>query len=204
MITLKEWLELTEYRITEGDSYGWNCFGRNAQSLSYWNGDHNGYSFNIVFDTQDQTVYSVEVCDYRNQRAYRMINPGFRKAHDDEACAHDVDAREAWDSVSFVDLETEDDFIQKGLSIREGEDYDTRVSIPVNLPDDVLLTLMKQAHEQDITFNQHMETILKTAIHQERIENPDDDWDELCEDHWDDDGDDVVVPKKKKSKGKKK
>lgn len=203
MITLKEWMELVDYRITEGDCYGWQCFGPNAQSLSAWNGNHDGWSFNIVFDTRTQEVYTVEVCDYKNSRAYRMINPDYKEAHDSEAQVHGVDGREAWDAVSFVDLEDPDDFIQKSLAIRGGQDYDTRVSIPVNFPDDVLLTLMKQAHEADITFNQHIENILKIAIDQVKHDHPAAGWDELCEDHWDDDGDDVV-PKKKKSKGKRK
>lgn len=195
MITLKEWMELCDYRITEGDNYGWHCFGPNAQSLSSWNGNHNGWSMNVVFDTKDQTVYTVEVCDYRLQRAYRMINPGFRQAHDDEAQTHDVDPREAWDDVNFVDLEDDDDFMQKALAIQGGQDYDTRVSIPVTFPDDVLFTLMKQAHEADITFNQHVENILKMGIDQMRAENLNDDWsgwDKLCEDHWDDDDDEML------------
>jgi hypothetical protein len=101
-----------------------------------------------------------------------------------------------------VDLEDDDDFIQKGLAIRAGEDYDTRVSIPVNLPDDVTLILMRQAHEKDITFNQHMENILKAAIDhtfaQHGIETPmRDDYDFSQAVPMDD-----VLPKTKKSKKK--
>jgi hypothetical protein len=202
MITLKEWMELCDYRITEGDNYGWRCFGDHAQSLSSWNGDHEGWSMNIVFDTKDQTVYTVEVCDYRHQRAYRMINPNHKTAHDDEARAHDTNAREAWDDVDFVDLDVDDDFIQKALAIRAGEDYDTRVSVPINMPDDVLFTLMRQAHEQDITFNRHVENILKVAIDhafaQHDIELPmRDDYDFSEAVPMDD-----VLPKTKKSKKK--
>lgn len=164
MITLKKWMELCEYRITEGSEYGWRCFGDDAYCLSYWNGDYEGWSMNVVFDTKNQTVYTVEVCDYKHQRAYRMINPEFQQVYNDEARAHDVNPREAWDSFNFVDLEDDDDFIQKSISIRAGEDYDTRVSIPVNLPDDVALILMRQAHEKDITFNQYVENMLKEAI----------------------------------------
>jgi len=199
MITIKEWMELVEYRITEGDNYLWRCFGDNAYGLSSWNGDHDGWSFNIVFDSNTQVVYTVEACDFKNQRAYRMINPDYKTAHNDEARDHGVNPAEAWDDVNYVDLEDDDEFIQKGLAIRAGEDYDTRVSIPVTFPDDVLFTLMKQAHEADITFNQHVENILKVAIDQVKNEHPDDwsEWDELCEDHWDDDGDAPTLKKKK-------
>lgn len=210
MITFKEWMELVEYRITEGNSYGWRCFGDKAQCLSYWNGDQDGWSADIVFDTQNQTVYVVEVCDYKHQRAYRMINPDFQQAHDDEAKTRGTDAQVAWDYVRYIDLEDDDDFCQKFLAIRAGKDYDTRVSIPVNLPDDVLLILMKQAHERDITFNQLIEEVIRHAIEDAGVDVKfyDDDadqkfWDDLAEDdHWDDEivDDEPVKKKKKKSK----
>ena len=39
MITLKEWMELVDYRITEGSDYCWSCYGPDAYSLDSWNGD---------------------------------------------------------------------------------------------------------------------------------------------------------------------
>ena len=45
---------------------------------------------------------------------------------------------------------------------------DNRVSIEVDLTDDEWYTLMKLAHEQDITLNQLVENILKTFIEKER------------------------------------
>ncbi len=205
MLTVKEWMELVDHRITEGSEYGWQCFGTDAYSLSSWNGDHDGWSFNIVFDTKTQVVYTVEVCDYARKRAYRMINPDFKRIHDQEAHQHNVSAKEAWDECDFVDLDEADDFIQKSLSIKAGEDYDTRVSVPLTLPDDVLFALMKRAHEQDITLNQLVEEVLWTAIRAEEDREvldsqypdgdgywrDDDGWDEIARDHWDDDGDDI-------------
>jgi len=167
MITVKEWMELVEYRITEGDSYLWRCFGDKAFSLSAWNGDHKGWSMNMVFDTATQTVYTVEVCDYARDRAYRMINPDFKQAHDDEARSRDVDPKEAWDAVNYVDLETVEDFCEKAEAIRDGIEYDTRINVPLTVPDDVLFELMKRAHEQDITLNQLVEQVLWEAIRAE-------------------------------------
>lgn len=216
MLTVKEWMELVDYRITEGSDYCWKCFGDNTYCLSSWNGDHDGYSFNIVFDTKTQVVYTVEVCDYARSRAYRMINPDYKDAHDQEADQHNVPANEAWDECNFVDLEDDDDFMQKALAIRDGVDYDTRVSVPLTVPDDVLFELMKRAHEQDITLNELVEDVLWRAIRAEELKSSleDDDsdgWDELAQDHWDDDGDDMfdVLEKSKpaaamKAKKKKK
>jgi len=166
MLTLKEWMELVDYKITEGDTYGWTCYGSNAYSLSMWNGVHGkgGFSSNVIFDTQNQTVYEVDFCDYTNDRAYRIINPDYKKSYDEEAGARGANTDQAWDDIDYTDLEVDDDFIQKALAIKEGEEYDTRVQVPVDFTDEELLKYMKMAHERDITFNQFVEEALRQAI----------------------------------------
>jgi hypothetical protein len=169
MITMKEWMELVGYRITEGSDYMWQCYGSNAYALDSWNGEQDGHSFTVIFDTKDQTVYEVQAHDYVHDRAYRMINEDFRKKNKKEAKKRDIDKDNAWDDVDYVDLDVDDDFIQKCLAIRAGEDYDTRVSVPMEFSDQELLTYMKLAHEQDITFNQLVERALREAIEREGI-----------------------------------
>jgi hypothetical protein len=93
-----------------------------------------------------------------------MINPKFQKKHAKEALARDVNLNEAWDSVDYVDLDVLDDFIQKALAIRAGEDYDTRVQVEVDFSDEDLLQYMKLAHERDMTFNELVEEALRHAI----------------------------------------
>jgi hypothetical protein len=166
MITLKEWMELVDYKITEGSNYGWQCYGYDVYSLDSWNGNLNGHSFTVIFDTKDQTVYEVQAHDYIHNRAYRMINPEYRDAHDDEALSRGVRPGEAWDEVDYIDLEVDDDFMQKCLAIKDGEDYDTRVQVPVDFTDEDLLAYMKLAHERDITFNQLVEQALREAINE--------------------------------------
>jgi hypothetical protein len=164
MITLKEWMELVGYRITEGGDYGWQCYGHDAHMLDSWNGEQDGHSFTVIFDTKTQTVYEAQAHDYVHNRAYRLINPEFRAAHDQEADQRDINIGEAWDDVDYVDLEVVEDFVEKAGAIAAGEDYDTRVSVPVDFSDEELLAYMKMAHEQDITFNQLIEQCLRAAI----------------------------------------
>lgn len=164
MITLKQWMEVVGYRITEGSEYCWSCYNHNAYSLDSWNGDHNGHSLSIIFDTQTQEVYEVQAHDYKRNRAYRLINPEYKAKHDQEACDRDIDAREAWDEVNYVDLETDDDFLDKAWAIVNDQDYDTRVEVPLTLPEDALFRLMQLAHEQDITLNQLFENVLRDEI----------------------------------------
>lgn len=178
MITLKDFMETVDYRITEGSKYGWNCFGANAYCLDSWSGyddsDHE-YSISVIFDTATQDVYQFDAHDYVRQRSYRWLHPDYVNAHRDEACERNVDASEAWDEVKFVDLETREDMLEKARAIVAGRNYDTRVSIPVDIPDHVLFTLMKSAHERDITLNQLFEEIITDAIHCARQTAP---WDD--------------------------
>jgi hypothetical protein len=150
MITLKEWMELVDYKITEGSDLYTNI--PSLYGLSSWSGEQDGFSFYIAFDPKNnQRVYYVEACDYARNRAYRLKDPEV-----------ELD-KQAWDDVNFVELDVDDDFIQKALAIKAGEDYDTRVVLPLDLPEDVMYTLMKEAHNQDITFNQYMENVLRKA-----------------------------------------
>ena len=157
MLTLKEWMELVDYKITEGSEFYTNIPG--LYSLDSWNQEQDGFTFFIAFDPKDdQRVYVVEACDYANNRAYRLKDPAIEL--DDQA----------WDDVKWCDLEVDDDFIQKALAIKAGETYDTRVSVPLDLEDELLFELMKKAHERDITLNQMVEEILRAVIDQENKE----------------------------------
>jgi hypothetical protein len=161
MINLREFFELIDYRINEGSDYGWQCYGGHAHAIDHTADD---YSLTVIFDRQDQTVYEVTVCDYRNDRAYRMIHPDYESAHTAEAQERGVDADQAWDEAKYVDLETEEDFVEKARAIIAGEDYDTRISIPIDLPEHELLELFKTAHARDITFNDFIVEIVSEKI----------------------------------------
>lgn len=178
MISLQQFFEATEYRITEGDNYGWTCYGSNSYQLSSWNGVHGagGWSANIVFSTKSQKVYEVEVCDYTNERAYRLINPKYRAKYDAEASSRDALGNQAWDDVNYIDLDVEGDFMEKLEAIVAGADYDTRVQVEVDFGDEELLTYMKLAHDRDMTFNQLVEEALRVAIEQHKLDEFTDDY----------------------------
>lgn len=155
MIKLKQWMELVDYRVTEGSDYHVNIPG--LFLMSSWNGDQKGWSMEIAFDPRDdQRVYLVEAHDYGRNRAYRLKDPALEIG------------QQAWDDVDFVDLEADEDFLAKAQAIIADEDYDTRVIVPVDFSDDELLHYMKLAHEQDITFNQLVERALTVFIEQHK------------------------------------
>ncbi len=164
MITIKDFMTTVDYRITEGSDYGWQCYGPNAYRMDSWNGDQNGHSISMVFDTLTQTVYEISAYDYVNDRAYRWINPEYRSAHDNESEDRGVLGNQAWDDVNYIDLEVAEDMLEKARAIAAEEEYDTRVQVPVDFTDQELLTYMKLAHDRDITFNQLVEEALRAAI----------------------------------------
>jgi hypothetical protein len=169
MITLKEWMELVNYRITEGSDYGWQCYGHDAHMLDSWNGEQDGHSFTVIFDTKTQNVYEVQAHDYVRNRAYRLINPEFKSAHEHESKGRGIEINNAWDDVNYIDLEVDDDWIQKALAVEAGEVYDTRVSVPLVLDRDQMYDLMTLAHERDMTLNELVEFVVREEI--KRIEN---------------------------------
>jgi hypothetical protein len=168
MITLKDFMEVVGYRITEGSDYGWTCFGHNAYTLDSWNGDQEGHTVSIVFDTRTQEVYQALAYDYARERAYRITNPEYKAAFDQEYVNRDI-LDMAWERddgtpVKYIDLDVDEDFLDKAYAICNDQEYDTRVQVPVNFTDEELLKYMTIAHERDITFNQLVEEALRSAI----------------------------------------
>ncbi len=163
--TLKDWMEVVQYKVTEGSEYGWTCFGYNAYSLDYWSGDQNGYGMSIVFDRKTQEVYEVQVCDYAEESpvAYRYINPDYQEAYKQE-CKTRGATDEAWEEVKWIDLELFEDWVQKATAIRDGFEYDKRIMIPLTLEDEEFAVLAKMAHEADMSLNQFVEKILIEEI----------------------------------------
>lgn len=165
MITLQQFLEAGQYRITEGSTYGWQCYGPNAYSLDVQAGDWQSNSAHIVFDRVTQEVYQVTCYDYKNERAYRLFgNDDVRRMCEAEALVRKVDNREAWEDVNYVDLEVDEDFLDKMTAIMLEQEYDTMVSIPLDLDKDTLHDLMLMAHKENITLNQMVERVLQAAI----------------------------------------
>jgi hypothetical protein len=135
MLNVKDWMKLVEYKITDGSRYSWNCYGPNSYVLDSWDGKYGdgdsagGYSLSIIFSTKSQKVYEVSVCDYANNCAYRKINPKWAERHRTEAVSRATSYDQAWDDIDYIDLQDDEDFIQKAHSIRGGLLYQKYESI---------------------------------------------------------------------------
>ena len=163
MITIKDFMEVVDYQITEGSEYQWTCWGDNAYTLDSWNGDQNGHNVSIIFDTKTQLVYMASAYDYRNQRAYRWLNPKFIAAYKAECSTRGCDDN-AWDDVAYSDLEVAADFLEKARAIVLEKEYDTRVQVPLQFDRETMYTLMQQAHLADLSLNKYVEQLLTREI----------------------------------------
>jgi len=168
MITLKDFLEVIDYQITEGWNYQWKCFGDHAYGMDYHDPDRSENSFTVVFDKKQKIVYCVEAHDYQNDRSYRLMHPDFAKAYKAE-CEEKGIKDMAWEDIPYTDLETEEDWLEKANAIFAGEPYDTRISIPIDLPDNELLQIFMLAHQADMTFNDYVEKILREMMSNEEF-----------------------------------
>ena len=160
--------ELTNHRITEGSEYCWNCYPT-ARYLSY---ESEFAHVSVLYSTETQEIYEADVSvkvdnwfdEDKEMRPYRWLNPKFKDAMISEAKTRKVKWRGAWDDVKWIDLEVEEDFIEKAKAIFNGEEHDKRIQVPIELEDDIMLHLCMEAHKRDITLNQMVEKVLREVI----------------------------------------
>ena len=163
---LSEINNIFQHKITSGGEYLWNCYP------SPWTIDYTSkYAHGtVIFDTVTQRVYEVNVSPAADAygatepKPYRYIDPAYREAYTLEAKKRNVDPSEAWDDVKWVDLETEEDFLDKAHKMFDGDSFDTRIQVPIDLDNDTMLKLCMEAHKRDITLNEMVEILLRNVI----------------------------------------
>ena len=148
------------HKITGGSEFQWECYP-DARYLDYESDFAHG---SVLFNVDTQEIYCAEVTTKEHKYQYRWLNPLYKQDYYDECVKKNVDPDKAWDEVKWVDLETEEDFLEKANAIFENRTFDERVQIPVEFDDELLMTLFKAAHERDITFNQLVTEAIQALI----------------------------------------
>jgi len=126
----------------------------------------------VIFNCNTQEIYEAEVSikvdawegEDKEMKPYRWLNIAFKEAMINEAKQRKVKWRKAWDDVKWIDLEVEEDFLEKAEAIFNGNYFDARIQVPIELDNDTLLKLFTEAHKRDITLNKMVEEILKNVI----------------------------------------
>jgi hypothetical protein len=162
--------EAMNHRITSGSEYNWQCFP-DARFLDY---ESDFAHVSVLYSTIDQTVYQAEVSVKReawdeDKKPYRWLNPDYKDSLYKESEKRQVDTDIAWDDVKWIDLEMEEDFLEKATAIFKGEECDTRVQFPIDIDDELILKLSMEAHKRDITLNKMIEIILQEVIDSHRV-----------------------------------
>ncbi len=157
--------EALNHQITGGSEYGWHCFP-DARFLDY---ESEYAHVSILYSTTDQTVYQADTSIKRDmwskdEKPYRWTNPLFKDAYLNEAKERNVDPDHAWDDVKWVELEVDEDFLEKAHAMFNGDEWDDRIQVPIDLDDDLILQLAMEAHKRDITLNKMVEMILLEVI----------------------------------------
>ena len=162
--------EALEHRITGGSEFCWSCWPE-ARYIDFESAFAHA---SVVINTRTQEIYSADVSVKRemwpeDRAPYRWMNPLFKDSYVAEAVERGVDPNQAWDDVKWVDLEVAEDWLEKAGAILRGEEFDTRIQVPIDLSDNELLQLMMMAHRQDKTFNDFVTEILEQQL--EKLKN---------------------------------
>jgi len=154
-----------DHKIVSGSEYMWSCW-EHARYLDY---ESTYAHVSVIYNTMTQEIYQADVslktdAWTQDERPYRWTNPLYKDAYLAEAKQRNIDPDDAWDGVQWIELEVAEDFLEKAKAIFNGQNFDKRIQVPVDLEDDVLFQIAMEAHKRDITLNKMVEVLLQEAI----------------------------------------
>lgn len=162
---IRDFLNLVQYRGISTDTYLWKSFGDNVLIMDAIS--HDGESSVCVkFNTETGQVFEFEAYDAVNDREYRWIDPDYVDGLKKEYQQRGIDFHESIDHRKFIDIDELGDITEKARAIFFGEPYDTRVVVSLNLTNEEELSLMRLAHENDMTVNSYVAHLLQQMIDQ--------------------------------------
>jgi hypothetical protein len=105
-MTLMEIIQACQARICGGTEYQWACYGPNARYLDF--ADRDGTAcVSIIFDSQTQTVYSLEMDVPGYEQAFAWRNPDYVKAYLKECKSRKIEPNHAWDDLNYQLVESD-------------------------------------------------------------------------------------------------
>jgi hypothetical protein len=163
---LKEVNEALDHKIVGGSEYQWHCYP-DARFMDY---ESEYAHVGVLFSTVTQEIYSAEINDKANKyKPYRWLNPNHLDTYLAEAGQRGIDPNQAWDDTVWYDLEVPEDFLEKAKAIFNGQTFDDRVQVQVDLDNDTILKLAMEAHKRDITLNKMIEIILQEVVDKHKV-----------------------------------
>lgn len=157
--------EIMDHCADNSFIHQWDIFYGYAYNISRC--DDGKYYVDVTYDYRDGRILVAEVSDYINKRAYRWVEPSFKEEYNEWQSEHGFsNFSEAVDidGNKYIELSSDEKFCKLAKAIINGEEYDDRETIELEIHDSELLALMKLAHEKDITLNQLVTEILENEI----------------------------------------
>jgi hypothetical protein len=99
-MNLLEVLASANGKVKGAAEYVWDCFGADAMYLDIGTEDL-GHLASVIFDSDDGTVYAVEMFLPQERRAWRWIDERFQDLYLEACQANGVNPRVAFDTVLF-------------------------------------------------------------------------------------------------------
>ncbi|MCX7596581.1 MAG: hypothetical protein N2235_23095 [Fischerella sp.] len=162
---LRQVFEAVDYRIGAGAPYQWLCYGDSAALLDLC--DIEGVVVgSVIYDTRTQEIYEITAeYTFDNPVCYRWTaSEELIRKRREEAVRREVDDTLAWDDTKYTEVEVEEDMLEKLTAIVNHEDFDRRVSIPLDLTLEQELALYRAAHANDMSLNSFVEMVLKETV----------------------------------------
>lgn len=162
MIKFDSVLKCINYNITSVSRFNWDCFGSDAfnfEATNYLKSTISG-----TYDISTGEVLHLEAWDQVNNREYRWIHPDYVEVYKAVYAARSLPFNISFDTNKFIDLDVVDDIMEKSIAIFSNKEYDTDVTVTLNLNDDEILVLALAAHRANITLNAYVAQALDFYI----------------------------------------
>jgi len=153
MFTFKNFLNIVETNCSvERFPTDLQCYGPHTSIYSaYVTND-----YECCAAVNDRGIRELNLYDYKNKRNYRWTVPEVEPLRNAEFLLAGIDPDICDGDQEFIDLIMIEDMIEKITAINAGEEYDTRITIPLELTDEEFILIARAAHELDITINEFM------------------------------------------------
>ena len=161
MFTLKNFLDLVEDNCTvERFPTDLLCYGANTSIYSAYVKD----DYECCAAVNDLGIRELNLYDYKNARNYRWTVPEVEPLRAAEFLLAGIDPDICDGDQEFIDLIMIEDMIEKMTAICAGQEYDTRITIPLELSDEEFILIARAAHKLDVTINEYMVQAVKDYL----------------------------------------
>ena len=160
---LNQVLKVINHTFASGGPFLWTCYGEDAMYIDFKT-INNVPVGSILFDTSTAEVYEITAEIPDEELSYRWISSDFREEFYAESISKGFDPSIAWDKVRFVDVEIEEDILEKVEAIVNGREFDRSVSVQLEFTEEEELELHRQAHKAGITTNEYVNMALRSQI----------------------------------------